>query len=353
MLQNSIPGTLVLFGSGEILPTSGKSHEYVAQRLNSGSKIAILETPAGFEPNSAGVAGNVGDFLERRLQNYNLKIDIIPARKKGTKFSPDLEEIVEPLLSAQWIFMGPGSPTYAVRQLRSTLAWNYIQAMHRLGVPITLASAAILAISTYTLPVYEIYKVGEELHWKKGLNLLEPYGLELIFIPHWNNTDGGIELDTSRCYMGRDRFSELMKLLPDESVRIIGIDEHTSLIFDFHDDCAQVMGNGTVTVINGGKEFLYSSGDKFDLHKLGEYRVPELESLVSSQIANKIHSISEDQQANYPEIPSEILELVELRNSARKNKDWQTADKIRNQILNAGWEIQDTPDGSELSWIES
>lgn len=353
MLDKTTPGPIVLFGSGEILPTSGKAHEYIAQRLDIGSRVTILETPAGFEPNSARVAGNVGDFLEQRLQNYRLKIDIIPARKKGTLFSPDREEIVDPILAAKWIFMGPGSPTYAVRQLQDSIAWKYIQAMHRTGIPITLASAAILAISAHTLPVYEIYKVGEELHWKKGLNLFESYGLDLIFIPHWNNTDGGTELDTSRCYMGKDRFSELLKLLPEEPRHIIGIDEHTALIFDFDDDCAQVMGNGSVTIINQNQEINYRSGEKFDLHSLGDYQIPELDFMVSDQIIRKMQSQRYEVQEVSPEIPGEILELLELRNSARQNKDWQKADALRSQIQNAGWEIQDTPDGTALIWIEA
>ena len=31
------------------------------------------------------------------------------------------------------IFMGPGSPSYAVRQLEDSLTWEYILARHRLG----------------------------------------------------------------------------------------------------------------------------------------------------------------------------------------------------------------------------
>lgn len=46
------------------------------------------------------------------------------------------------------------------------------------------------------LPVYEIYKAGEDVHVRKGLNFFADFGLSLSFIP-WNNTDGGAELDTS------------------------------------------------------------------------------------------------------------------------------------------------------------
>ena len=81
-----------------------------------------------------------------------------------------------PLLEADLIFMGPGSPTYAVRQLQgqpglALHAWRATAWERRL----VLASAAVVAISAYALPVYEIYKVGEDLHWNEGLDFFGLY----------------------------------------------------------------------------------------------------------------------------------------------------------------------------------
>ena len=64
------PGLIVLLGSGETLPSSGNTHEFVAKNLPASPKIAILETPAGFELNADKVAERIGDFLKVRLQNY-------------------------------------------------------------------------------------------------------------------------------------------------------------------------------------------------------------------------------------------------------------------------------------------
>lgn len=118
-------GNIVLFGSGEALASSGQTHEHVARNLGDEPCIAILETPAGFELNSDRVAGRIADYFERRLQNYHPQIEVIPARKKGTAYSPDDARIVAPLLHADWVMLGPGSPTYAVRQLQDSLAWYY------------------------------------------------------------------------------------------------------------------------------------------------------------------------------------------------------------------------------------
>ena len=87
------------------------------------------------------VADNVGDFIQHRLQNYKPRIQLIPARKKDSQFSPDDPEIAHPILKSDLIFMGPGSPSYAVRQLENSLTWEYILARHRLGASLAFSSA--------------------------------------------------------------------------------------------------------------------------------------------------------------------------------------------------------------------
>ncbi|MCS6910594.1 MAG: hypothetical protein NZM11_08515, partial [Anaerolineales bacterium] len=192
------PGLVVLFGSGETSATGSKILQALVPRLEHPLRLAVLETPAGFELNSAQVAGRVADFLRDKLQNEKLEVTVIPARKRGTAFSPDDPEIAAPLRNASLVFMGAGSPTYAVRQLQGSVTWHTLEAAHRFGAAVVFASAATLAVSAYTIPVYEIYKAGEDLHWRAGLNFLLPFGLNLIFVPHWNNSEGGAELDTSR-----------------------------------------------------------------------------------------------------------------------------------------------------------
>ena len=154
------------------------------------------------------MAGKVGDFLKARLGNYKPEVEVIAARKKGGAFSPDDPEICAPLLNANLIFIGPGSPTYAIRQLQGSLAWDLIRARHRLGATLVFASAATIAVGAYGLPVYEIYKVGQDVHNIPGLNIFADLGAQLSIVPHWNNTDGGADVDTSRCFIGMERFSE-------------------------------------------------------------------------------------------------------------------------------------------------
>ncbi len=374
------PGPIILFGSGETSPSGRKVLDRFLRHIHNAPRIALLETPAGFELNSERVIGRVGDFFRRRLQNYNPQVEIVHARKRGTPFSPDEPEIVDPLLKAEIIFMGPGSPTYAVRQLRDSLAWHYLIARHRLGAALVLASAATIAISGCALPVYEIYKVGEDLHWNEGLNFFGLYGLQLVFIPHWNNQEGGEELDTSRCFMGQARFAQLMEMLPEE-ITIVGLDEKTALIMNPSRCECHVSGIGNVTLLHtghshnrraasqaihsgkesdlakiavqrGGHFHQYQDGESFPLAEIGPFRAYHPEMSLPPEVWQKAL------QASHPEVieqslnpPQEVVQLMQMREAARLSKDWSGADALRKKIASLGWHVVDTKDGPVVNKI--
>ncbi len=50
-------------------------------------------------------------------------------------------------------------------------------------------------------------------------------------------------------------------------------------------------------------------------------------------------------------IPSEIRELVNKREQARKAKNWKKADEIRDKVKSLGWKIDDTSNGSKINKI--
>ena len=83
------PGPIVLLGSGETAPGAQRIYHRLFTQLDTPIRVAVLETPAGFEPNSTAVAEQVATYLTKRLQNFRPQIDIIPARARGTSFTPD------------------------------------------------------------------------------------------------------------------------------------------------------------------------------------------------------------------------------------------------------------------------
>lgn len=57
-------------------------------------------------------------------------------------------------------------------------------------------------------------------------------------------------------------------------------------------------------------------------------------------------------QPEEEEIPKEILDLIEKRQQARQEKRWQEADALRQQVMSAGYEIEDTPQGPRVKKIK-
>lgn len=346
MIFDRHPGLIALLGSGETQPSSSKTHEYVAQALPPNPRIAILETPAGFELNSDKVAGRIQSFLNRRLQNYRPGIEVIAARRRGTSYSSDLIEIVDAMYDADEILMGPGSPTYCIKQMKGSLAYHILRSRQRLGAAILLSSAATVSFGAYSIPVYEIYKVGEDPYWVRGLNFFSDFGMNLAIVPHWNNNDGGDELDTSHCFIGKERFDILRGMLPSD-VTILGIDDHTSVILDFQAGCGRVFGNDEVRIIADGGEKSYRRGDVFPLTLLGDVKAPAIHGIPAHiwHEAQYRQEQNENKRAGTPAPPDEILELVMQREKARQEQNWDQADALRDQLTDLGWQVMDTEEG--------
>jgi hypothetical protein len=345
--QLPAPGVVALFGSGETSASGRAVYDMVMKDLSSPIRAAVLETPAGFQPNSASVAEEVAVFLRHHLQNHRPEVTVIPARARGTSLSPDDPAAVAPMLHCNVIFLGPGSPTYAARQLHNSLAWHAITALHRLGASVVLASAATIAAGVHVLPVYEIFKAGEDLHWQAGLDFFGPYGLPLVFVPHWNNTEGGADLDTSRGFMGRPRFEKLLTLLPAR-LPVVGIDEHTALVMEISVGRCRVMGLGGVTVITDGEERRFTAADVLPISVLGVFHLPQPEEGVPHDVWVDARTAWRERAGAVPLPPPEVLALWQERKDARGRGDWSRADVLRKRMATLGWQVLDTPEGPRL-----
>lgn len=232
---------LMLFGSGEIAPTSVDVYRSTFLQLGKRDlTISLITTPAGFQPNVDSVYGEIKDFLLAALPDFNLNIQVIPI---NTHPEADKSEYIEQIKVSDILFLGPGSPTYGIRQLQGTKALEAIIEQVKNRATLILASAATITFSTHVLPVYEIYKVGEDLHWVDGLDLYGEVYEPMTVIPHFNNREGGVGLDTSYCYIGKDRATKLLSTLPKES-KVIGVDEHTALVVDLDTKEIIVRGKG-------------------------------------------------------------------------------------------------------------
>ncbi len=258
------PGTVTLMGSGELTESMTRVHQWIASRIDGPVRAVFLDTPAGFELN----ADNISERARAYVQRY-LGVPCALASFKSARIATvaETKNAVRKIEASNYIFGGPGSPSYAIRNWAGSPIIDAVARRIDDGAHLVLASAAAIAIGHYSVPVYEIYKVGADPHWIEGLNLLAPYSLDLTIVPHWNNSEGGT-YDTRFCFMGQPRFDALEQLLPEWTV-ILGIDEYTACILLLGEDECRVMGAGQVTVRRPcGEDRVYPAGSNFSLNEL-------------------------------------------------------------------------------------
>lgn len=236
---------IAIFGSGETTSVGRKIHDHVLSKKKKNKvKISIISTPAGFQPNVTTVHEEIANFFCEHLSNYHPSVTIIYA---NTKNEANSKSIVDGISGSDYIFIGPGSPTYAIKNLRDTLLLEKILEEFNKGASLGIASAAAIAFSSYSLPVYEIYKVGEPLFWEKGLNVFTKIFSEISIIPHFNNNEGGVKNDTSFCFMGEKRFKKLLEIVPANE-EFLGIDENTAAVIE--KSKLTTMGVGKIKLFN-------------------------------------------------------------------------------------------------------
>lgn len=343
------PGKIALLGSGETSASGGQVFEMLARELPVPLQVRVLETPAGFELNAGRVAGRVADYLRVRLQNYQPEVRQVAARRKDPAHTAQNLGVNQDLLDADLVFLGPGSPSYTVRHLDGSITWDLVRARHRMGAAVVFASAAAIAAGALALPVYEIFKVGEDPHWKPGLDFFAPFGLRLVVVSHWNNHDGGAELDTSHCFVGKPRFDRLMPLLAPE-MTVVGLDEQTGLLFDLERACCRVVGRGAVHLLRDGREWQFAHGHEFPIRELGGFHLPQTpEDGIPAEVWAALQGSISDSDGTVPE---HVLRLLEQRKEARASRNWALSDQLRSEIAAFGFSVVDTPQGQQIERSE-
>ncbi|HUO49475.1 MAG TPA: hypothetical protein VMU09_11640 [Acidimicrobiales bacterium] len=258
---------LTIMGSGETAPTMVKVHRAVAERLaaDGGGPVRglMLDTPFGFQTNAPEIASRAVDYFR---DSVGAELEIAGLRSGDDLAGAGGDAIIAKLAAAPFVFAGPGSPTYALRQWRDTLVPGMLAEKLALGGAVTFASAAALTLGVLSVPVYEIYKVGEAPRWVDGLDLLAGLGLPAVVIPHYDNAEGGTH-DTRFCYLGEDRLAGMERALP-EGTFVLGVDEHTALSLDLDAGTATVAGHGGVTVRAEGRSEVVGPGEPIAIEAL-------------------------------------------------------------------------------------
>ena len=257
---------LAIIGSGETAPTMTSVHADLLRRAGGASARAVmLDTPFGFQENADDLAARTVAYFR---DSVGSDIEVASFRDAQTATPLEYEQMCSRLAQADWVFAGPGSPSYAVRQWTDTRVPGLLKEKLRSGGVVVFASAAAVGLGEVGLPVYEIYKVGEAVRWIPGLDLLRETGLRAAVIPHYSNAEGGTH-DTRYCYMGERRLRLLEATLP-EGCDILGVDEHTAAVIDIDARTLSVLGRGRVTWRRAGVERHWVAGDVIALDSIAD-----------------------------------------------------------------------------------
>ena len=259
----TLPHILAVMGSGETAPTMVTTHRMLASKLKKPARAVLLDTPYGFQENAPELATKAVEYFHTSI---NLELEVAGLTEIIGADALAVERGLQKVADAHYVFAGPGSPTYALRQWSGTSLAGLLIKKLRDGGIVTFASAAALTLGRFTLPVYEIYKVGEDPRWLDGLNILGEIGVNAALIPHFNNAEGGHH-DTRFCYMGERRLSMLERELPDD-VYVLGVDEHTGMVIDLDAETVTVVGKGVVTIRVRGESTQIASGESFSIDRL-------------------------------------------------------------------------------------
>ena len=378
-----MPGILTLIGSGETAPHMVKVHQSLIQSSTGSPQAVFLDTPAAFE---AGLS-----TIHERFQRYfalhvGSPLHVISEAEGELNPAAIAHNLVH-IHKGTYFVAGPGSASYAIHRWKNSLLFKAVTERWYQGAALTIASAAAIAVSQHALPVYEIYKVGQDPHWIPGLDLLGAFGYNLCIVPHWDNQEGGTH-DTRACFLGMPRFARLRGMLPVECV-VLGIDEHTACSIDSSSQSAHVRGKGSVTILRGEQETIIRAGDSFGLHQLstsltappqrqantharseGAESSPLRQAIAAIEegkisqglrsaaahcqedAATILHLAAEAIDARQPqreEISPTIDLLLTIRTNLRNTRQWDMADQVRTHLSAMGIEIQDTADG--VRWI--
>jgi hypothetical protein len=265
------PRILAIMGSGETAPTMVTPHREIVARLGEPTPRAVLlDTPYGFQENASEITERAVEYFAHRVQLTIEAAGILGPLAPDQAHRAPLAEAaaLSRLRTAGFIFAGPGSPSYALSVWRSSPVPEALATKLADGGAVVFSSAAALTLGRFSVPVYEIYKVGLPMHWLDGLDLMRAAGFEgsCVVIPHYDNAEGGTH-DTRFCYLGERRLAAMEAMLPDDAW-VLGIDEHTVLVADLDAKTVTVSGRGGLTVRRRGRSQVFPSGTKLGLGSL-------------------------------------------------------------------------------------
>lgn len=355
-------GRLTVIGSGELAPRMVRVHR-AALAAYEQPQVVILDSPYGFQENVDEMTDKLVDFFRT-----SLVVEPSVATLRRPDRGVDAARARSALDAADVVFSGPGSPSYALRVWTESGLAEALRSVTATA-SVTFASAAACTLGRWAIPVYEIYKVGQDPFWNDGLDAFRLGGLPTVMVPHFDNREGGTH-DTSHCYIGENRFNDLRRELPPHVV--VGVDEHTAAAFDFATRRVEVTGRGSLHLIGADHRALpegvhvlddleaasaIEEGSRQEEHS-------DIDQLLSTIVTATGPGEAEQAavalaawavgHANRQQSVQPFVELLlDIRERLRSDGQYAVADSIREGLAQAGVVVRDMGEATEWSLDQS
>ena len=311
--------------------------------------LVALDGSYDFQTNRAEMGEKIAVFFRSKVGIPTTVIGLPETDRAGADLAPSaLAPTIAGLNAADLIFLGPGSPSRALRRWGGTPIVEQLIARIQNGATLITSSAAAAASGRHTIPVYEIYKAGTNPVWLDGLDIIGALtGLAVAIVPHWNNNEGATH-DTSRCFIGEGRLQQLERALPDGAA-ILGIDEHSALTIDLGAKSVTVGGKGAVTIrIPGIGETALHSGATESLATFVA-RFGAAAGAPRDAISPVDAPLPVPATGPGVDVSSAVEQMITLRATARAEHRFSDADALRAAIEALGVELVDEPTGARWS----
>lgn len=165
--------------------------------------------------------------------------------------------------------------------------------------------------------------------------LLSHYRKSLVF--SWENLDNAV--------VAYNKLVEKIAPLTKEQGGDIDKAEYDRLMKSFTDaldnDVNTAMG---ITVLYDVLKSKANAATKLAL-------IAEFDKVLGLDLITNAKELSENAGAASADIPAEVMELVEQRKAARKDKNFALADELRDKIAALGYEVKETRQGTEINKI--
>jgi hypothetical protein len=383
-------------GSGETTTGMLGAHREVFSGLPEPTNARLMDSPFAFQENAVELVEKINQYFTESL-GHPLRPITLPAAADALT----VERALADIRAADWVFAGPGSPSYALRCWAGTGVPEALAGVvdHGRSGALVFASAAVVTLGDWALPVYEIYKVGEDPRWEPGLGLMDRIlGWRCAVIPHYDNREGGTH-DTRFCYVGGRRLAQIEPDLGDGF--ILGVDEHTALVLDLDAGTAWVAGRSAVTLRVAGVEDVLANGSRVTIPEIEDriaalgagaavgrgatarpeaaldpIAAPDSQDLEAADVdaadlartvlaalppsatreraavVGLVHQAESASATHDRELAgSAVQALVDLRADSRAAGDWAASDRLRDVLAHLGVEVRDSREGSTWQWM--